>query len=106
MYTALNDHLTSTENFTAVALLAVERIGCLGLLAGLLAHHAPRERAAAIGFNTFMLFVGAAIVPLAIGHFPYHSSMAILAIALLVAAGAIAAGVQRSAVSSFSGAGR
>ncbi|MBV9728858.1 MAG: MFS transporter, partial [Pseudonocardiales bacterium] len=162
MYAVLNDRLTSAEHFTAVGLLAVEGIGCLGLLAaptlhwlartpvsprtqtlfgfsvaaagimveqidanwlvpvagsvgyvagislvvpglvGLLAHHAPRERAAAVGFNTFLLFVGAAIVPLVIGHFSYHSSMAILAAALLVAAGMIAAGVPRSVDSAYS----
>jgi MFS family permease len=157
MYAVLNDRLTSAEHFTSAGLLAVEGVGCLGLLAaptlhwlartpvsprtqtlfgfsiaaagivveqidanwlvpvagsvgyvagislvvpglvGLLARHAPRERAAAVGFNTFMLFVGAAIVPLVVGHFSYHSSMVILAAALLVAAGVIAAGVPRSA---------
>jgi YNFM family putative membrane transporter len=157
MYAALDDHLTSTEYVTSAGLLAVEGIGCLGLLAaptlhwlarapvsprtqtllgfsvaatgilveqidttwlvpvaasvgyvagislvvpglvGLLARHAPDDRAAAVGVNTFMLFVGAAIAPLVVDHFSYRSSLAMLAAALLAAAGVIAAGVPRSA---------
>lgn len=156
MYAVLADRLTSTEHLTSAGLLAVEGVGCLGLLAaptlhwlartpinprtqtllgfgvaatgvlveqidtnwlvpvagsvgyvagisfvvpglvGLLARHAPRERAAAVGFNTFVLFVGAAIVPLLVDQLSYHSSMAILAATLLVAAGVIATGVPRS----------
>ncbi len=157
MYAVLNDRLMSAEHFTSAGLLAVQGIGCLGLLAapalhwlartpvsprtqtllgfsvaaagivvtqidtnwlvpvagsigyvagislvvpglvGLLARHAPHERAAAVGFNTFVLFVGAAIVPLVVDHFSYRSSMAILAVVLLAAAGVIAAGVPRPA---------
>jgi hypothetical protein len=157
MYAVLDDHLTSTEHFGSAGLLAVEGIGCVGLLAaptlhwlarapvsprtqtllgfnvattgilvaqidanwlvpvggsvgyvagislvvpglvGLLARQAPQERAAAVGFNTFVLFVGAAIAPLLVNHFSYHSSMAILAAALLAAAGIIATGVPRAA---------
>ena len=64
-------------------------------LVALLARYASNERAAAIAFNTFLLFVGAALAPLLIGHLPYRPALAILAAALLTAACVIAVGLPR-----------
>jgi MFS family permease len=64
-------------------------------LVALLTRHAPDERAAVIGFNTFLLFVGAALAPLLLGSLSYRAALALLATVLCVAAGVISVAVPK-----------
>jgi MFS family permease len=61
-------------------------------LVDLLARRVPDARAVAVAFNTFMLFVGAAVAPIITADLPRRTALLLLAAALVTAAAIVAAG--------------